>query len=176
MSPMPITHLPPAVQSPDQLQFCADEVRRYGEQLAQAGRRTSAGRAEAAQTAGTTPQPEQLAALSDASRGLLALLPEKQPAAAAAIEQLASQLDTLLQASPTVHLSLAATPPASLRVELTQWFREAVHPTTLVSFHVNPELAGGMTLRTLNRSYDFSFRTPLLARTDSFTKVLAGAT
>ena len=42
----------------------------------------------------------------------------------------------------------------------------------LVEFSVNPDIAGGMVLRSTNRIYDMSFRSLLLNQPEGFTRTL----
>lgn len=164
---MTSVHLPLAIQSPDQLQLGTDELGRYAEILARTGRQAVA--------TGKDTGRGHLSGLSECGLALLALVPEKRRAEATAVEDLAGRLEDLLHSTPTVHLTLATMPPSELRAELTRWFRETIHPAVLLAFHANPRLAGGMTVRTTNRVYDWSFRTPLLKRTDAFIKLLERA-
>ncbi len=158
---MTTQQLPTSIHGPDQLQAGIDELRALAGLLVQAGRRRAAGGNLA-----------ELPAVTAPTLSLLQLLPEKQRATAAAIEQLASELETLLHAATTIYVTTAAALPSDLKDALTDWFRSTVQPTILLSFHVDPGLSGGMTVRTLNHVHDFSFRTPLLANKMNFIKVL----
>lgn len=152
---MNITSLPPSIQGPDQLQVCADEISAFAHALSQAHHRNAVGS-----------KPLSLPPLSDPSKDIINLLPEKQQEDISALEQLAASMENSLHSLPTIHISLAAVPPTDVRKDIIEWFRSQIHPLTLLAFHVNPELAGGMVVRTVNRVYDFSFRTALLAKKD----------
>lgn len=158
---MTIERLPASIQTPDQLQYCTDEVRGFVKELVQAGRRKAAGGKLA-----------NLPALSGPSLDLLAIIPAKQRSDVVLLEQVADQMVGMLQSSPTVHISIAGPPPPSLKTDITEWFRANTHPNTLIAFHVNPDLAGGMAVRTINQVHDFSFRTSLLAHSNKIVEVL----
>lgn len=156
-----IKSLPASIQTPDNLQYCCDEMFNFVKSLTQAGRRKAAGG-----------KPDAIPTLSQASLEILKILPENQHADIKAIEGIAAELTAILEHSPVVHVTLAAPPPPTLKVSLTEWFRSNSHANTLVAFHVNPDIAGGMTVRTVNEVHDFSFRTALLAHPEKFLEVL----
>jgi hypothetical protein len=158
---MNIERLPASIQTPDQLQFCADEMRGFVKELVQDGRRKAAGGKH-----GPLPM------LSAPSLDMLSIIPEKQRTDVAVLEQVANQMKDLLQTSPTVHITIAGSPPPVLKTDITEWFRAHTHPNTLVAFHVNPDLAGGMIVRTVNQVHDFSFRTQLLAHSSKIVEVM----
>jgi hypothetical protein len=148
--------LPANLYAPDQLRYCAEELYAY----ATAGRQRRRG--------ATVPEP----ALSAESRSLLAGLTADQRNDFDALEALAAELETLLAGDSDVSVTLAALPSHALKEELVSWLRAATRENLLVSFHVNPDIGGGMVLRTFNRVHDFSFRRLLLAHPERFTKAL----
>jgi hypothetical protein len=149
--------LPANVYSPDHVRFCIEELEAYATMLRQ---RLRGGLSEA--------QPE----LSAESGALVASLPTAQRQDPLAIDGLVKGLQWVLEGAVTMTMTLAALAPHSLREELVAWMRDNVSPTTLIEFHVNPDIAGGMVLRTANRVYDWSFRGLLLKDPVRLTRAL----
>ena len=72
--------------------------------------------------------------------------------------ELIQQLRKLKDAAPVVHLTLAVqADPESLQ-QLTQWFRNSVHPQVVVAVGLQPALVAGVYVRTPNRVLDYSLR------------------
>jgi hypothetical protein len=149
--------LPLVLYSSDQLLMVAEELHNHAGQLAQR-------RHKGSQSA----EPP----LSPIAAATLKLLPAASQTDDAAIEVLRQQLEEMVTVAPAVTLVLAAPPGATLKQELVGWLRTNVHPSLLVSFHVNVEIAGGMVIRSINHVYDCSFRQGLLAHPERFSKVL----
>lgn len=152
-----VLKLPADIHSADQLQFCAEELRRY-----------AAAAAGAARAEESPPLPE----LSPESQILQGLLPASERQNSQSLEDLRLEIEKLITQWPSVSITLAAPAPRALKAELTGWLRQNIRPDLLVSFNVNPDIAGGMLIRTTNRVFDFSFRKLLLARPARFTEVL----
>ncbi len=159
---MTIEKLPKIIQSSDQLQLSIDEIEGYAKQLIRADQQHGSGaKRSATQTE-----------LTDSSRALLSTLPETEQSDPLAIESLANDLRQLLHSAPVVHLTTSGLAPAGLKADITQWFRVNISPFVLIAFHVNPDIAGGMVVRTMSQVYDFSFRTQLLVQSSKIVKVL----
>jgi hypothetical protein len=146
--------LPRSLYSVDQALAVAEELHQYSRGLGQRGH-------------GKASPP-----LSREATALLQELPAAQRDQAAAVESLREELERLAAQAAVVTLVVAASPSAALKQELTEWLRTNVRPILLVNFHVNPEIAGGMVIRSTNRIYDCSFRAALMAHPERFTKVL----
>ncbi|HUC86933.1 MAG TPA: F0F1 ATP synthase subunit delta [Candidatus Saccharimonadales bacterium] len=155
--------LPTSIHSQDQLQFCAEELHAHAAVL-----RSKA----ATHHAAANPQGHPPDELSLDSQILIELLVADKRADAAAIEALATELEAMLAHGARVTITLAALASRALRTELVEWMRMNLKANLLVDFHVNPDIAGGIVIRTTNRVYDFSFRHQLLADTKRFTKAL----
>ncbi len=153
--------LPVSIQTPDNLQFVYDELTNFVNVLTQAGRRKAAGG-----------KPSALPTLSAASLEVLRILPEKSRSDVKAIDQIAQELMGIIKAAPVVNITLAGPPPLTLKTALTEWFRQNTNQNTLVAFHVNPDIAGGMVVRTVNEVHDFSFRKGLLAHPEKMIEVI----
>jgi hypothetical protein len=155
--------LPTAIYSQDQLQFCAEELHAYAAAL-----RSKA----VAHTAASQAPGAEATELGLDSQALLQELPAAKRTDPAAIEALADELEAALARGARVTLTLAAPASRRLREELVVWMRTNLKPNLLVDFHVNPDIAGGLVVRTTNHVYDFSFRHQLLADTKRFTEKL----
>jgi hypothetical protein len=73
-------------------------------------------------------------------------------------KQLAGFLLATQKAAPVMHISFAADPSESFMVKIMKWFRENIHPQTLVQVGLQPNIAAGCILRTPNKQFDFSLR------------------
>lgn len=67
-------------------------------------------------------------------------------------------LNRLSEQAPIIHISFASEPSASFMHKITGWFRENIDPMSLINVGLEPSIAAGFTLRTLNRYHDFSLR------------------
>jgi hypothetical protein len=134
----------------------AEELTHYGNTLAQGRRR----------------HPGPAAPLSPLAEAALALLPDDARKDPAAVDQWRHRLEDMATAAPMVTLVMAVPPGPALKHELVDWLRTNVHPALLVSFHANPDIAGGLVIRSTSHVYDCSFRQGLLRQPERFTKVL----
>lgn len=112
--------------------------------------------------------------LSPAAQQLVEGLAVRKRTDAAAWRELADQLQQHVEAAPVVHVGLAAAPDAQLRAELVGWFRREAHPGVLVQFRLQPDIAGGMVVRTTNKVHDFSFRRRLHEHAEILPALIAG--
>lgn len=149
--------LPINVYSPDHIRFCIEELESF------AGTLDKKARAET--NAGSW-------GLSTESSSLLAGLAKSRQDDPAAIRALVSTLQQQLEASKVFGITLAAPASHKLKEELVAWLRDKIDAAILVEFGVNPDIAGGMVLRSTSRIYDMSFRSLLLDRPERFTRVL----
>ena len=83
--------------------------------------------------------------------------------APADLDDLAGQLDQLIAHASTITLSLPAQASIEFRQRLIGWLRTEIKPNLLVNLTVNPEIGGGVIIRTTNHVYDLSFKSRLLA-------------
>ena len=148
--------LPSSIYSPDHLRFCVDELNAYAEALHKRDR------------GGHSPLPE----LSRESLDLLNEIKGADSSRSDVVEALAAELQRHLDAAPSVTLTLCATASHGLKTELVDWLRSNTAREVMVEFLVNPDIAGGMIIRTTNKVFDFSFRSKLLAQPERFTKLL----
>ena len=81
--------------------------------------------------------------------------------ASATRSQLITQLRALKDKLPITHLTFAtAADHASLTKRVT-WLRQSVHPMSLITVGLQPDLISGVHVRTPNRVYDLSVRQKL---------------
>lgn len=159
---MTIEILPKIIQSSDQLQLCIDEIESYAKMLVRSDQQHGTGvKTEA-----------RLAELTPSSMALLDILPETDRKNPSSIEGLVNGLRDVFRFASVVHITTSGLAPAGVKADITQWFRTNISPFILIAFHVSPDIAGGMLVRTMNQVYDFSFRTQLLAQSSKMVKVL----
>lgn len=159
---MTIEKLPKSVQSSDQLQLSIDELDEFAKTLVRTNRQSQAG----GKTNISLPE------LSESSLALLNVLPEEQHNDFEKVGQLVNELREISRVAPVVHFTTSGLASSGLKADITSWFRVNISPFLLVAFHVNPDIAGGMLLRTMNQVYDFSFRTQLLVQSSKIVKVI----
>ncbi len=67
-------------------------------------------------------------------------------------------LGNLVESAPQVHISFASEPSSIFMAKITSWFRDRIDPILLINVGLEPSIAAGFTLRTLNHYHDFSLR------------------
>ncbi len=77
------------------------------------------------------------------------------------LAQLISQLRRLKDHMPIVHLTFASDADEGSLQEIVKWLRQYVHQQAVVSVGLQPELLGGVYVRTTNQVYDLSVRKKL---------------
>jgi hypothetical protein len=151
--------LPNSIYSPDHLRFCVNELKAYASALEQRDR------------GDTTALPE----LSMESADLLTEIKGADGNRPDVVAALAGELARHLEAAPSLTITLASSAPHGLKMELVKWLRLNVRREVMVEFLVNPDIGGGMILRTPNRVLDCTFRTKLLANPKRLTALLEQA-
>ncbi len=86
--------------------------------------------------------------------------------------QLVRQLRTLKDKVPIVHVTFAATADEESLQRIVAWFRESVHPQTVIAAGVQPGLIAGVYMRTPNHVHDFSLRARLKGQRELLRKEL----
>ena len=76
---------------------------------------------------------------------------------------------------PVIHVSLAALPNSTQRLQLVRWFQQLSSPRPLVIFSADRTLGGGVIVRTPNHIYDWSFRQKLEEARGHLGKVISNA-
>lgn len=153
-----IKALPSQVYSADHLRFCIEELTLYAAEVGKALRAKK-------------PIPE--GPTSAESTALLSLLPasSKKPLPEQ-LQELISELEVLAQKAQTVHFTLVASAPYSLKQQLVDWVRQNLHPLALVTFNSNPDIAGGLVVRVGNAVVDESFRSRLVSQPQRLTELI----
>lgn len=75
--------------------------------------------------------------------------------------RLIAEMRKLKNTAPTIHMTFAAAAdPASIK-QIVSWLRESIHPQSVVTIGLQPDLIGGIYLRTANKVFDLSVRAQL---------------
>lgn len=80
--------------------------------------------------------------------------------------ELRQTVATYLKTAPVIHMSFAVEPPVQMVQKIVSWFREKVHPATILQVGIQPTIAAGCVLRTPNKYFDFSLRQHLKRNQD----------
>ncbi len=78
-------------------------------------------------------------------------------------QRLLQFLQLVKQQAPLLHISFSADPSPAFMEKLMAWLRQEIHPATLVTVGLQPNIGAGCIVRTTNRRFDFSLR-------ENFTK------
>lgn len=86
-----------------------------------------------------------------------------------------AELESIVDASPLLHLSFASEPsPKALEVVIA-WFRDNIHPQALLQIGIQPTIAAGCVLRTPNQIFDMSVSSNLKNQEAYLAKLIDGA-
>ncbi|HVI69127.1 MAG TPA: hypothetical protein VM581_01590, partial [Magnetospirillaceae bacterium] len=88
-----------------------------------------------------------------------------------AIEDLARLVATTLDKAPTVHILLSAMPGRAMKRQFATWFREQIHPQTLMTFAARSDLGGGTIVQAGSHLYDLSFRRGIIDNKKRLTEI-----
>jgi F0F1-type ATP synthase delta subunit len=113
-------------------------------------------------------QPE----LSVAAATLIRNQAGAHPLTQAQLDSLIATLSAYRDSAPTITITLAAPPTASLKTSLVAWCRANIAADILISFQFNGSLLGGMVVRYGSRVFDWSFRRDILGSRARFPEVL----
>lgn len=94
---------------------------------------------------------------------------------AAPRKELAGQLKQLLKEAPSVHISFAAEPPPKVIEKIVVWFRQNIHPKTLLQVGLQPSIAAGCVVRTPNKIFDMSLRSHLKDQESLLVRLIDGS-
>lgn len=81
------------------------------------------------------------------------------------------ELEKTVQSAPVFEVILPTIPHDSFLADIGKWFRQEIHPNSLLEISVRRSIAGGMVLRSKNRLFDMSFRPQILAAKDKIPEV-----
>lgn len=79
------------------------------------------------------------------------------------------------QTAPVLHISFGADPSVAFLEKLMTWLRKEIHPFTLVTVGLQPNIGGGCVVRTANREFDFSLRQYFTEKRDLLIEQLVSA-
>ncbi|HET8709163.1 MAG TPA: hypothetical protein VFL85_02680 [Candidatus Saccharimonadales bacterium] len=88
--------------------------------------------------------------------------------------KLLNSLKLIQQKAPLVHMSFSVDPSAAFMQKMVAWWRDNIDPYVLVEVGLQPNIAAGCLVRTVNRQYDFSLRRRLQAQKAELAKQLEG--
>lgn len=71
---------------------------------------------------------------------------------------LKSQLEALVGRAPHLHLSFASEPQPKIVEQILSWLRANINPECLIIVGLQPDIAGGIVLRTPNKIFDLSLK------------------
>ncbi|HSW66697.1 MAG TPA: hypothetical protein VLI54_06185 [Bacillota bacterium] len=75
-------------------------------------------------------------------------------------------LTNVVSTAPTLHISFAADPSSAFTAKVVTWMRTQLHPYALLQVGLQPTIAAGCVVRTLNKEFDFSLRENLIKHED----------
>lgn len=84
--------------------------------------------------------------------------------------QLIAYLRQLKDIAPVVHMTFATVADRESLSELADWARRSVHPLALIVVGLQPDLVGGVYVRTPNHVHDLSVRAQLAGHRDILIK------
>ena len=85
---------------------------------------------------------------------------------------LKENLRKLKDHAPVVHMTFAVDADSEFLQKLVDWLRKEIHPQTLLSVGLQPNLVGGVYVRTPNHVHDFSIKSYLQTKRDVMLKEL----
>ena len=75
--------------------------------------------------------------------------------------KLVSDLRKLKDSAPVVHLTFASVADIESIKKVVAWLRTQIHPQVIVNIGLQPDIIGGVYIRTTNRVHDLSIRAKL---------------
>lgn len=154
--------LPDSVSSRQDLLAVQQEVRDYARWMAHEAIKRKAGSKH-------SPEPP---ATSKATAELLRQWSAGGSVSSRDFDQLVTSLADYAKSAPSLTITVAAPPTASLKASLVSWCRSNLRADVLVSFEFNATLLGGMVVRTGSHVYDWSLRRQLFENRQAFAEVL----
>lgn len=158
MAPKPAAprfKLPPSVTGPVEVGRLLRELEAVDEAVLQDSLRKN-------KTVKIAPTSQQLDATLELNKYDLAVKADRQ--------RMLKYLQAIKQKAPVVHMSFAADPSAEFTERIVDWFRSEIHPFTLLTLGLQPNIGVGCTLRTINKFFDMSIRENLLSKKEVLIK------
>jgi F0F1-type ATP synthase delta subunit len=75
--------------------------------------------------------------------------------------ELISLLRQLKDNAPVIHMTFATTADQESLSKIADWLRQSIHPQSLMVIGLQPDLVGGVYIRTPNHVHDLSLRAQL---------------
>jgi F0F1-type ATP synthase delta subunit len=88
--------------------------------------------------------------------------------------KLQKALEDLKDQAPSLHISFPSDPAPEILQKMVTWFRREVHPHIIIQVGLQPTIAAGVVIHTVNRRYDFSLRRHLMNHRQELIGVLRG--
>ena len=104
--------------------------------------------------------------LSEPAADMLAQITKHGALSADMIDALLKELNVQFRTMPRVRITLAAMPSNAVKHKLAGWCRDNISPVLLIDFRYNAAILGGMVINLGSRTFDWSFRSRLLASQD----------
>lgn len=95
------------------------------------------------------------------------------PFTAQRLDSLIATLEDYKKNAPRLTITLAAPVTLPIKKQLTDWLRDNISPSVLVSFQFNSTLLGGMVVRCGSRVFDWSFKRKLLEKQHDIAEVIS---
>jgi hypothetical protein len=85
---------------------------------------------------------------------------------------LIKEMRLLKDNAPVVHMTFAVPADGESLQQIAKWFRDSVHPQTVIAVGLQPALIAGAAVRTPNHVHDFSLRAALDGQHEALVKEL----
>jgi F0F1-type ATP synthase delta subunit len=87
-------------------------------------------------------------------------------------EALTKFLTETRQHAPQLHMSFSADPSPAFVEKLMAWLRGNIHPEVLLTIGLQPNIGAGCTVRSSNKTFDFSLRQDFAGKRDMLVEQL----
>lgn len=81
-------------------------------------------------------------------------------------------IDNIKVSAPVIHVSFSVDPSIRFLEKIISWFRKEVHPNTLLTIGLQPNIGAGLVVRTTNKYFDFSLKNRLYNSSDYLIKIM----
>lgn len=154
----PVFGLPPSVYNPRDVRRLINEIDALDNTLLQLGLRQPGSEVKLPRTSRLL---DELVAVNG-----LNLLQENDR------HGLKTLLEQTIKQAPLLHISFAADPSPSFIDKLILWFRDEIHPLTLITVGLQPNIGAGCVVRTTNKYFDLSLRQDFIQKKDLLKQAL----
>jgi hypothetical protein len=88
-------------------------------------------------------------------------------------QRLAAFLALVKEKAPVLHMSFSADPSPAFVAKLMAWLRGEIHPLTLMTIGLQPNLGAGCIVRSTNKYFDLSLRQDFLKKRDMLKQAIS---